>query len=155
MEDLLQEFEEWISFIGSLKAVNQEVWNSSIEQGKWTVKDIVCHIMLWDKYFYEEAIEKIAADKPLTVKHLNYDEFNRNAILYATTIPSDELFEQAVSYRKKIIDTIGSLPEVSIERNYVDGDGHVFCVPQYLRDFIWHDRHHMNPLKDYLALKQK
>ncbi|MFD0589509.1 hypothetical protein ACFQZE_16090 [Paenibacillus sp. GCM10027627] len=39
-------------------------------------KDIICHMMKWDNYFYEEAIAKITQGEPLTVKHLNFDEFN-------------------------------------------------------------------------------
>ncbi|MBP1989341.1 DinB family protein [Paenibacillus eucommiae] len=150
LKELIASFEEWISFTNLLQQISEETWNSSIEQGKWTVKDIVSHIMLWDKYFYEEAIEKIASDKPVTLRHLNYDDFNSEAIEYGKTITTNELLEKAVFYRKKIIGDISSLSEETVNRSYLDGSGHVFSIPQYLKDFIWHDQHHMVPLKEYL-----
>jgi len=149
-QNLIKSFVEWIAFVGTLKQLDESTWNSSMEPGKWTIKDIVSHMMLWDKYFYEEAILKIATKQELTLKHLNYDEFNREAVVYSKTITTDALVEEAISYRKKIIETIEALPEEAVEQNYTDGDGNVFHIPQYLKDFIWHDRHHMKPLKDYL-----
>ncbi|WP_334076650.1 DinB family protein [Paenibacillus sanfengchensis] len=150
MKDLIKSFEEWITFVGTLKDLDGGTWASSLEPGKWAIKDIISHMMLWDKYFYEEAINKIATNTELTLKHLNYDDFNREAMVYSKTITTDELMEKAIYYRKKIIETIEALPEEAVEQNYTDGDGNVFHIPQYLRDFIWHDQHHMNPLKDYL-----
>jgi len=150
LKELIKSFEEWIAFSSTLQELDEETWNSSLEPGKWTIKDIICHIMLWDKYFYEEAIEKIASGEKITLKHLNFDDFNSRAIIYGRTIETDELIEKAIYYRKKIIDDIGTLSEEAIEQNYIDGDGNVFNVPQYLKDFIWHDQHHMNPLKEYL-----
>jgi hypothetical protein len=151
MEELIQSFEQWISFTSNLENLNEVVWDSSIEAGKWTIKDIVSHIMLWDKYFYEEAIGKIASDKPVTLTHLNYDDFNSKAITYGRTITSDELIEKTIFNRKRIIEDIRTLSEEAINRNYIDGDGNVFNIPQYLKDFIWHDQHHMNPIKEYLG----
>lgn len=150
MDDLIKSFEEWISFTSYLKELNEEVWDSSIEQGKWTIRSIISHIMLWDKYFYEEAFKNITSDKKVTLKHLNFDDFNNKAIIYGRTITTNELYEKTIFYRKKIIEDIRTLSEEVINRNYIDEDGNVFNIPQYLKDFIWHDQHHMNPLKEYL-----
>jgi hypothetical protein len=150
LDDLLLTFEEWISFTRSIQNLNEEVWDSSIEVGKWTIRDIISHIMQWDKYFYEEAIVKILADQPLTLIHLDYDDFNSKAITYGRTIRTDELIENAILSRKRIIDCIRTLSDEAIGRNYVDGDGNIFIIPQYLKDFIWHDQHHMVQLKEYL-----
>ncbi|MCR8656656.1 DinB family protein [Paenibacillus endoradicis] len=150
IKELITLFEELITFSNRLKGMSNETWNSSIEKGKWTIKDIICHIMLWDKYFYEEAINKIASDEKITVKHLNYDEFNSNAMEYARGITTDKLIEQLVYYRKSILNEISAISEEVVAQNYIDGDGSIFNIPQYLKDFIWHDQHHLKPLKEYL-----
>ncbi|MCD9025479.1 DinB family protein [Cohnella silvisoli] len=150
MQSLLEFFEEWISFTITLQELDEVVWESSIEPGKWAIRDIISHIMLWDKYFYEEAVDRIASDKQVTIKHLNFDDFNSKAIIYGRTISTDELIEKTLFYRKRIIGDIRNLSEEAINRDYKDGDGNVFNVTQYLKDFIWHDQHHMNPLKEYL-----
>jgi hypothetical protein len=150
LQELIIEFKKWINFTRSLQELPEAVWELSLEEGKWTVRDIVSHIMLWDKYFYEEAIDKIAHYKPVTLKHLNFDEFNSKAIVYGRTITTSELIGKTIYYREKIIQDINALSEELVRNNYIDGDGNVFHIPQYIKDFIWHDQHHMNPLKTFL-----
>lgn len=150
IKELLQSFKEWINFVQSLQGISEEIWNSSMEPGKWTIKDIVCHIMLWDNYFYDEAIHKIAAGEAITLKHINFDEFNGKAMEYAKKITTEDLIEKTIAYREKLVADIESLSEEAINQNYIDGDGNVFHVPQYLKDFIWHDQHHMTPMAKYL-----
>ncbi|MEX1030703.1 MAG: hypothetical protein WDZ91_11765 [Paenibacillaceae bacterium] len=82
--------------------------------------------------------------------HLDYDDFNSKAITYGRTITTNELIEKSIIFRKRIIESIRTLSDEAIERNYIDQDENVFNVPQYMKDFIWHDQHHMVPLKEYL-----
>jgi hypothetical protein len=151
LNELLITFEQWIAFTESLRNMKEEVWGLSIEEGKWSVKDIIIHIALWDKYFYEEAIKKVATHQPLTVIHLDYDEFNSKSMSYGRSITTDQLIEEAIEYRSNIIADIRTMSDEVIARDYLDGDGHIFNVTQYVKDFIWHDQHHVGPLKEFLS----
>lgn len=153
MEHLLQAFEEWTLFLKTMNHLEEKVWNSSMEKGKWTIKSIVSHMMLWDRYFYKEAIEKIALNQQITLKHLDFDEFNRKAVDYANRTETSEIIEKAITYRHKIMNDIRGLSEEQLHQRYLDAEGNVFYIPQYLKDFIWHDEHHMEPLKTYFAGK--
>ena len=77
--EMVEEFRAFIDYVNEIKVIDEEIWNHPIAEGKWSIKDIMSHIMLWDKYFYEEGVEKIKLGQPLTVKHLDFDEFNANA----------------------------------------------------------------------------
>jgi hypothetical protein len=151
MEHLLQAFEEWTLFVKTLTHLEEKIWNSSLEKGKWTIKSIVSHMMLWDRYFYKEAIEKIALNQQITLKHLDFDEFNRKAVEYGSRTETSEIIDKAITYRHKIMNDIRRLSEEKLYQRYVDTEGNEFYIPQYLKDFIWHDEHHMEPLKTYLA----
>jgi hypothetical protein len=131
-----------------LQQQNHEIWNMNVEEGKWTIREIVSHIMLWDKYFLEEAFEKIFNKSDLTVQHLNFDEFNSKAKIYVKTISITELSEKAIFYREQIIKQIITFRDDEYMKTYTDGDGKPFYVTQYLKDFIWHDQHHINQMKN-------
>ncbi|MCP1134448.1 DinB family protein [Paenibacillus polysaccharolyticus] len=152
-EQLLLAFEEWTLFVKTLSRLEEKTWNSSLEKGKWTIKSIVSHMMLWDRYFYKEAIEKIALNQQITLKHLDFDEFNRKAVEYGNRTEPSEIVDKAITYRHKIMNDIRGLSEEQLYQRYVDPENkdNVFYIPQYLKDFIWHDQHHMEPLKQYLA----
>jgi len=42
----------------------------SIETGKFSTREVIAHIMHWDKYFFEEAIEKKNQFSAVTVKQV-------------------------------------------------------------------------------------
>lgn len=145
--ELLASFQDWIHFLGKRQEQSEHVWNEPVAPGKWSLRAVVSHIMLWDKYFYDYAIDKIRKQEPLTLKHTDYDEFNKNAQSYGEQISIEELVRQSISYREQIIAVIQSLSDDLYEKEYVDGDGHPFFVAQYLKDFIWHDQHHIVQLE--------
>ncbi len=145
--EMLEEFNEWILFVDLLTHHEEELWNRNLQEGKWSIREIVSHIMLWDKYFLEEGIDKIYKKAPLTLQHLDFDEFNNKAKVYGLMTSVQELSKQAVYYRDQIINHIKSFSDKEYLTTYMDGDGTPFTVTQYLKDFIGHDQHHMFQMK--------
>lgn len=147
---LLEQFQNWVNFVHMLEDQEASLWNTPIAAGKWTVREVVSHIMHWDMYFLNEAIVKITQNQPVTSKHLDYDEFNEQAreIGRKTNIP--RLVEQAIQYREEIMNHINSMTEEQYDGIYMDEDGNDFGVATYLQDFIWHDQHHMKQIMNLL-----
>lgn len=147
---MIEEFKAFIPFVVSLKDFDESHWHTPIAEGKWTVRDVISNIMLWDKYFYEEAIAKIKGKEPLTVRHLNFDEFNANAMEYAKTQSRKAIIDQFVEHRTKIIDAISGLEEEEYWAIYLDGDNKKFSIRKYVRDFISHDKHHKKQIEKFI-----
>ncbi|MCE5172986.1 hypothetical protein LQV63_27365 [Paenibacillus profundus] len=108
-------------------------WQTPIDGGKWTIHDIVSHIMLWDKYFYEEAIYPIANDKQMTVSHLDFDAFNKEAIEYGKTITKDELIQLTTHYRNLLLES-GLMRELNVDR--VAADIESWCCKRTVTSFF-------------------
>lgn len=149
-EEMIEGFRAFIDFVDGIKELDEKDWNQPISEGKWSIKDIMSHIMLWDKYFYEEGIVKIELEQPLTVRHLDFDEFNANAMEYAKTQTKDELIAQFIEYRTNIVNSIAGLSEDAYLKSYKDGDKKKFSVHSYLRSFISHDKHHKKQIEKYM-----
>jgi len=150
-EQLLKEFSALIPFVQSLLPLDDGKWTTPIEEGKWTTRDVIAHIMLWDKYFLEEAILKIANHQKVTVQHLNFDEFNKKAIEYAKTKGKQEIIDKTIHNRSEIIHHLRHIPEEEFLKEHIDGDGNKFTVYHYLKGFIPHDAQHLNQLKTFLS----
>lgn len=149
-EQMVIEFEAYIPFVQSLSEVSEQHFNEPIAPGKWSVKDIICHLMLWDKYFYEGAIKNIVMKEPVTTKHLDFNAFNANAIEYAKLVSKHTLIEQFVEYRTRIIEAASSFTDEECDQEHKDGDRKKFSVRKYLRSFISHDKHHKKQITQYL-----
>lgn len=143
---LLEEFNEWISFVSEIREMD---WQITIAEGKWSVQDIVSHILLWDKYFFEAAISPILNNTPLTLTHMDFEQFNQDAIEYGKTKTKEELIKMTIQYRNMILESIEGFEDDKFTKEYADGN---FTVISYLRDFIWHDQHHIRQIDE---LKRK
>jgi uncharacterized damage-inducible protein DinB len=147
--DLLEQFAEWLAFMEGLTAIDELKWNSPISEGKWSIRDIVSHIMLWDRYFHEGSIDKIASGHALTLtmQGIDFNEFNHNAIKFSKTQQKNDLIQQSKAIRSKIITQLEQIDAADYHKEYVDKDGHPFVIYEYLLDFIGHDRHHMKQFR--------
>ncbi|WP_238653246.1 DinB family protein [Paenibacillus piscarius] len=151
---LIQEYESLIPYIESLDHLEASIWDTPLEPGKWSLKDLLCHLMLWDKYFYEAAFVSIREGRPLTSQHLNFNEFNANAIRYAETVTAEEAIRQFVLYRRIITGYAASLSDEALEQTYKDGDGKPFSIRKHLRGFLPHDKHHKKQIEKFLKTVQ-
>ena len=88
--------------------------------------------------------------EPVTTKHLNFNEFNANAIEYAKLVSKHTLIEQFVQVRTKIIEAASSFTDEEFDQEHKDGDRKKFSVRKYLRSFISHDKHHKKQITQYL-----
>lgn len=150
INEKIKKYQGFISYVKSLRNLNEEMWTSPIAENKWSVRDIIGHIMIWDKYILEEAIIKINSNQPVMVQDVNIDEFNKNAVEYVKTKDQDEIINQTIHYRKELIETLMLLSEEQFFNNYIDSSGNNFSVNSFLEDFIPHDDHHKRQIEEFL-----
>lgn len=152
-EQLIEQFNEWNQFVRYIEKLGEPLWNQSIAEGKWTVREVVAHIARWDDYFFQEAVAKASQSEPLTVMHIDYDSYNEISKGYGASTGIQQLAEHAVSIRRRIISVIEGLNPTQYDGAYVDADGHPFQFESYMKDFIWHDRHHIEQIKRLIHLR--
>lgn len=148
--ELLDEFRGLLAFAEEIRSVDEQTWDKPMAPGKWTMKEVAGHLLLWDQYFYESAVGKIAEGKPLTLKHLDFDAFNARAAQYGRDQSGGKLVEELVLWRSRLVDTLEGLSETEFRRSFPDLDGKPFVISEYIPDFVWHDRHHIAQIREFL-----
>lgn len=152
-EKLVRSMEKWISFAESLRGLDERVWTMAIGEGKWAVRDIVSHMMLWDRYYMETAVSKVRSNEPLTLANFDFEGFNRNAAVYARTKSRDELLDEAVQVRREIVEHLRVIPEEQYSAVHAAVDCK-FVITEYIADFAWHDDHHMTQIASLSAVQK-
>ncbi|QYR19786.1 DinB family protein [Paenibacillus sp. sptzw28] len=148
--ELLKSFHSFVYFVDSLRLVQGKTWVLPLKPDKWAMREVISHILLWDRYFLEEAIAKIAEGTPVTLKHVDYDTFNQNARPYALTIGQAEMLDQTIACRNEIIGKLRGLSEEDLYFEHIDGDGQIFTVIDYLKGFTEHDAQHRGEIEAFL-----
>lgn len=149
--ELIDGYRELLIFITKLEEFEEDLWNTPIAEGKWTVKEVITHLMLWDNYFYAEAIKPILIQQPITMnEEVDVEEFNSKVRDYAQSKSISEISLLTEQYRKQLIEAFESIPEENYKKTYADGDGSPFIVQEVIRDMIGHDHYHLNQIKNVL-----
>ena len=99
-----------MDFISYLKTLQPEDWNKQVTD-KWTVKDVVAHMVGWEKGD-SDAIQKAweTKEKPWWLDTSDYDEFNRqNVKLYKDYTPEELIkeWEKCEKHNENEIERIG------------------------------------------------
>ncbi|MDO3411068.1 DinB family protein [Saccharibacillus sp. CPCC 101409] len=141
-ERLLQEFAQWSGYVRRMSELGEDFWDLPLGEGKWTVREMTAHMLEWDCYFYEHAVQKAARERTVTLAKPDFDAFNAKAAVCGKMLPVYELAARTISAREAIIGTIRAMPDdVYLDVHPQIGGGE-FRLEQYLRDFLRHDRHH-------------
>ncbi len=145
-EALTAEFEQWIEDVRELESKGETFWDRPLGKGKWTVREMVSHIVEWDRYSHENGIAKLLAGEATTLvpeENETFDSFNARAAAAGRARSAAELTADAIAWRKKLSEGFRSLSDEDFSRTYRYPNGEKFQPAGYMRDFTRHDRHHL------------
>ncbi|AJS58965.1 DinB family protein [Paenibacillus sp. IHBB 10380] len=154
-QQLISDLNEFLTFVGSLEYLKDEVWFSPISEGKWRIHDIVVHIMKWDDYFNNVTFPTLSQSKfPELMEHPDYLGFNEQSISYGKGKTKKEIIAEAVRNRQIMVSKVSELEDNKFLVVYSGDRG--FTKKSYLTEFfISHDQYHKEQIQDYLKSKQQ
>ncbi|GGO02812.1 DinB family protein [Saccharibacillus kuerlensis] len=147
-EKLLDDFGQWIGEVREMESKGEAFWDRPLGEGKWTIREMVAHIVEWDCYFYEYAVKKTTVGDTPAIKPMDDEEFNAKAAAVGKMMSAGELTARAFSVRTALLEAIGNMSEERYLQVFTQPNGQKFQAEQYLQDFIWHDRHHLTQVKE-------
>lgn len=132
-EQSMQEFGQWIEEVKELETRGEKFWDQPLGEGKWTVREMVSHMVEWDRYSYENGVQKVLLGEQTTFERQDDDAFNAKAA---------ELTADAVAIREQLIQAYRKLSDEDFAKSYTQANGEKFQATEQLGGFTWHDRHH-------------
>jgi uncharacterized damage-inducible protein DinB len=152
---LIEQLQNLTSFLISLRRIDGTVWTDHITQGKWSVSDIVAHIMAWDKNFLEKIIPKLLRREQVMLEEdTDVQGFNNRAVEYGRTLNQEQLLDKAIFYRSQIVSQLKNLPEDAFSTTVPATNS--FTLSSFLQNmFVSHDTHHKKQIKEYLSRREK
>lgn len=98
-----------MNFISYLKTLNPEDWGVKVNKN-WTVKDVVAHMVGWERGDLEE-IRKIWETKtpPWWKTNPNYDEFNAKWVEFYKNYTPQKLIAEWEMWQKKVSEEVSRI----------------------------------------------
>jgi len=138
----------WIDFISTLMPCPEDVLCTPIEEGKWSVRDIVSHIMGWDKDFMKTLDRIIRQGEAILQEHHDVQAFNEASVAYGRTMKPHDLLREAAFQREQLIRKLQQVSEEAFTRPM---HGSPYTLETFLQEmFVNHDRHHEKQILRYL-----
>jgi uncharacterized damage-inducible protein DinB len=148
---LLADLESYTVFLDNHRETDSEVWFSPIAEGKWSIHDIVSHIMMWDRHFLSESMRSIEAGEMVPLQEEgDYQTFNDRAVALGHRMGKTQLIDEAIRFRSELVARLRRLEAAAFTAPPASGRG--MTLKAFLQQmFVDHDRHHVGQIQSYLS----
>ncbi|HGH7175768.1 TPA: DinB family protein [Bacillus wiedmannii] len=157
---IINDFNEYSIWIHTLKGMKEELWVAPILEGKWTIGEIVSHIMNWDDYLLRETLSSVKDGQGMEFP--DFDTYNKLASNYAKSgISKMKLLEEAKAKRDLLVKELRLMPVGNLKEPLTaNGESHCphtgipYSLIYIIKEFVDHDNHHKRQIIDYLNENQ-
>ena len=155
-KNIIRHFNYYLSWLNTLEEIDETLWFKPIAEGKWSVSEIIAHIMNWDNHLLTEVIPSVQNEKG--IEFPDFDTHNKKASNYAKSgISQSKLLEEAKDIREQLVKEFNELPTEKLKRP-VTANGATHCphtgTPYSLiyivKEFTDHDNYHQRQIIQFL-----
>lgn len=136
--------QSFITFIHSLKSIDENLLRKPIGEGKWSIIEIVGHFYPWDEFVLQQRIPYLFSDEHFPIAP-GIDELNNQSSLQSRTEDVENTLEKCIDIRQELLSQIKQIPEddwlVPIQINHS-----TLTFYEYLKGLMEHDLHHINQM---------
>ncbi|WP_426454186.1 DinB family protein [Paenibacillus sp. S-38] len=145
--DAIHAFAEWVPWVSNLRDPGRDVWLEPIPPGAWSLREVLTHIMHWDRNSMEIMIPRMNEGAELFF--VNIEEHNRQAALSAEQYTDwDVLIDEVIKTRLQLLDMLAEVYDESV-RFTIDGEAYTYG--RFTGVFIHHDAHHREQVDVFLG----
>lgn len=153
---IISDFSQYSSWLNTLDGIGEALWSKPIEKGKWSISEIIAHIMNWDNHLITEVIPSVQNGKGMEFP--DFDIYNKKASNYAKSgISQSKVLEEAKKTREQLANILYGIPteklNMSITANGVThcpNTGTPYSLLHIVKEFIDHDNHHKRQIMQFL-----
>lgn len=145
--DLTTHYKMFNTWVSSLEEMSEEEWFKPIASEKWSIAEIISHLIAWDHFTIEEILAKLVPNVKLN-PFPDFQIFNNNAAQYAKNgISKEQLINEFLVIRTKLVKETQAFFDIENKFSFYIGD-QSFTIVSYIEDVICHDLHHMEQIQN-------
>ncbi|NEW04887.1 DinB family protein [Paenibacillus sp. SYP-B3998] len=143
---VLNQFSDFLLWVDNLKETAKDLWLNPVSTGKWSLREILTHILYWDRNSLEMMVPNMLEGAKLFF--VDIEKHNQEAAVFAQSYNSlDALIDDLIKTRKQLLDLL--------EEKYNDTtkftiDNRNYTYKKFVNVFIHHDEHHKKQIEAFL-----
>lgn len=153
---IISEFGKYSSLLNTLEDTDETLWSKPIAKDKWSVSEIIAHIINWDNHLLSEVIPSVRNEKGMEFP--DFDTHNKKASDYAKSgISQSKLLEEAKDTRELLVKELKELPTEKLNKpltansvTHCPHTGTPYSLIYIVKEFTDHDNHHKGQIQQFL-----
>ncbi|NRG47288.1 DinB family protein [Bacillus sp. CRN 9] len=141
-ETILAHHRKAIEFV---KNISENQWRTRIEEGKWTVAEVIGHLPAWDEFVLKKRIPLLFFHVPLP-KGPEAGKLNEASAKLAREQSQRETTVHFVDMRTQLYEAIENIPLHRWQESLTIGSS-TLTLADYLQGLKEHDEHHFRQIK--------
>ncbi|WP_183163905.1 DinB family protein [Alteribacter keqinensis] len=143
-----------ITFVKSLEELSEKEWRTEIEEGKWTIAEIIGHFKPWDEFIIHKRLPYLFSKDELP-KGPDSKKMNLDSAAISRRENQLTTIENFISTRNELYKKINEIPDEYWVKNFTIGET-TLSLYEYLKGLAQHDCHHFRQIKNtHLFLKER
>ena len=147
-KEILLHYEESINWVNSLVNLSEEKWRTQIESGKWTIAEVIGHLIPWDEFVLKQRIPYLIKSTPIPTSP-RAETVNQQAAQASRNRLKDETIHLFMDNRKNLIRSLYDLPDELWTRELLIGRNKLLLI-DYFAGLAKHDQHHFRQIQRVL-----
>jgi DinB superfamily len=150
LKDPISRMLDFCVFLETLGDIQAEDLLSPMGMGKWSVQEVIAHIMAYDESFLQSVVIPIENGRqPHFADEANNQTFNDEAAAMGRKLTKAQLLERANHARRQLVAHLRKLPAEAFLTK-PEGRADKDLTELLDTDFVSHDRIHIEQMKKYL-----
>ncbi|NHN32714.1 DinB family protein [Paenibacillus agricola] len=142
----LNQFTDFLPWVEKLRETDKDLWIKPISTGKWSLREILTHIMHWDKNSLEMMLPSMAEGAKLFF--VDIEKHNQEAAVFAQAYTTlDVLIDDLIKTRQQLLEL---LKEKYDDTNKFTINNWNYTYKKFVNVFIHHDEHHKKQIEAFL-----
>ncbi|WP_233711122.1 DinB family protein [Lederbergia citrisecunda] len=154
--EIINDFNQFSSWLSTLENIDETLWTEPIATDKWSISEIISHILNWDNHLLSEVLPSVRNENGMDFP--DFDAFNKNASEYAKSgISKTKLLKEAKDTRKLLVKELGEMPNENLNKpltangvTHCPFTGTPYSLLYIVKEFIDHDNHHKRQITQFL-----
>lgn len=136
-------FQAFIPWVGMLNQLDAEVWTKPMSEGKWSISEMVSHLMNWDNHILLHILPSVRQGKEISFP--NIETYNQKAAAYAKSgITQSALIDEVIRTREQLVTQLVEMPDdlYHAQLNY--------SLAFLIEEFVVHDNEHKEQIVQFI-----
>lgn len=144
-QNILSHYEQSILWVKELEQLSEEQWRTPIKEGKWSIAEVIGHLIPWDEFIINDRMPYFFKDIDLP-KGPDAQVLNNQAAAESRTRKKEETIERFAATRQTLLSALQEIDDKFWSKELNIGKS-TLSLAAYFQGMVEHDNHHFEQIK--------